>query len=835
MAKNLNIDRSHLITTEMFYPHLKGRCSVPLTLVGKLPTCLLLSVFALSLAAIQPVFSQTLPGRNNDSVKAAVSDSLLPTLVLKVASYTATIDHTEFLVQRKFNITPISRNMPEIERKVKGFKTRLQKRGSQMNLRSLNSSVIMLNEISRTLTSYQKVLANFSKELTASNTEVKKILSDPLLYVYVSDSVLLEQLENIRSDGREIDSLQTITLRKVNLLRNRVSINLLQATDIISDTRYLTMSYKLGIWEQEEAPLFRAVPHDYENPTIEVADRALLRSWLIILIYLGGKWNVLTIALMVFIFTLCWNLLNKRRISKQPNAPEVMQPLFFLNHNVLLCCLMAFFTYLPYFFLNPPMSFLHACEALRVVMLSYLVYPYLTRNYKLLLVPFSLLWFLFALDDILLESAFGERWALFFGSILLGAICVKIITEKNRIFLRLPESPASRALAIFSLAQVVLSIIFNLTGRTSLAKICGVSAIQCLMLGLSLKVFCTMALEAIYLQSESFHESRFSEFINFKVLQNRFLRVLWVLAVIVWSVSLMRNLTLYDVMLQFFNSFFNEVRTIGSMVFTFKSVAIFICIIWLSSVISGFISFFFDNKKISDPTNRSRLGSMMLLIRLTIWTLGFCIAVAAAGVPIDRLSLMLGALGVGIGFGLQNIVNNLVSGIILAFERPIQVGDLIEIGGKLGVVKEIGVRSSKINNNAGADIIVPNGDLLSQHLINWTMQNRNKQVDFTLTIPYEAELKEVSKLIKQTLEKNEKIMAVYPAAIVVQEFSDFGINLKISFWVADLNEAGTVRTTAMIEVYEVLRNTGITFPVHKPPADERLIQENHKEPKTLKM
>jgi hypothetical protein len=73
-------------------------------------------------------------------------------------------------------------------------------------------------------------------------------------------------------------------------------------------------------------------------------------------------------------------------------------------------------------------------------------------------------------------------------------------------------------------------------------------------------------------------------------------------------VSLMRNLTLYDVMLQFFNSFFNEVRTIGSMVFTFKSVAIFICIIWLSSVISGFISFFFDNKKISDPTNRAGWG-----------------------------------------------------------------------------------------------------------------------------------------------------------------------------------------------------------------------------------
>ena len=286
---------------------------MPLKAYAKITTYLSFFSIAILLLAIKPVFGQTLPAGKKDSIKAAVSDSLLPTLVLKVASYTATIDRTEFLVRRKFNITPISRNMPEIERKVKGFKTRLQKRGSQMNLRSLNSSVIMLNEISGTLTEYQKVLSNFSKELTASNTELKKIIHDPQLTVYVSDSVLLEQLENIRMEGRQIDSLQTITLRKVNLLRNRVSINLLQASDIISDMRYLTISYKLGIWEQEEPYLFKARSQDYENTSLEVAERALLRSGLIILIYLTGKWDVMTIAIMVFIFTFCWNFLNKRR------------------------------------------------------------------------------------------------------------------------------------------------------------------------------------------------------------------------------------------------------------------------------------------------------------------------------------------------------------------------------------------------------------------------------------------------------------------------------------------------------------------------------------------
>ena len=523
---------------------------------------------------------------------------------------------------------------------------------------------------------------------------------------------------------------------------------------------------------------------------------------------------------MLFILIFSWTYLNMRRIKKQADVAAVLEPMHLLRKSIVTGSLFAFFTFLPFLFANPPMSFLHACELLRLATLTLLIYPCLTKQSKILWSLLSLLWIYYAFDDILLESAFGERWGLFFAGLLMAAICVKLMINRKPNFIKLAESPATKALVIFTLTQVILSVIFNLTGRVSLAKILGVSAIQCLTLGVSLKVFCTMALEAIYLQSEAYHESSFSNFINFNTLKIRFLRVLWIMSGAVFIVSLMRNLALYDVMLQGLGSFFNETRTIGNMVFTFKSVLVFICIIWLSSVISRFINYFFGNERLKNAGKRSRLGSMMLLIRLMIWTLGFCIAVAAAGVPLDKLSIMIGALGVGIGFGLQNIVNNLVSGVILAFERPIQVGDLIEVGGKLGIVKEIGVRSSKINNNKGADIIVPNGDLLSQHLINWTMQDRNKQVEFAMGIPYRADVSNVKTLIQETLAKNEKIMQTPAPAIVVQQFGDCAIDLKILFWVHDLTEAGTIRSNVMIEIYETLARAGIQLPVNKRPIAE---------------
>lgn len=774
----------------------------------------ILVVAVIAIATLQPAHSQV-ANIAKDTSKPVVNDSVLPTLVLKVASYTSTIDHTGFLIRRNFDITPITLNLPDIERKVKGFKTRLETKGSQMNLRSLNSAGIMLNEITDKLSAYEVILNKYSSQLTLSNGEIKKILRDPALNARVSDSVLLEQLEDIRTEGIALDSLQQKTLSKIYLLRNRVSITLLQGTDVISDMRYLTITRRMGLWSQEEPGLFNIKRNEYQNHFIDVISAALLRSKMIIGIYISGKWNVLTIGLMILVFIFSWTIINMRRVKKQENVLAILQPVHFLRQSVLAACLVAFFTYLPFLFGNPTMSFMHSCELLRLVAISYLIYPFLQKHSKGLWTVLCILWLYYALDDILLESAFGERWGLFIAGLLLSALCIKIIAGKKPLFTNLPESPATQALVIFTLTQAVLSIIFNLTGRAALAKIFGVSAVQCMVLGIGLKVLCTTIIEAVYLQSEAYQDSRFSEFINFKILQYKLLQFLWILAIVVFTLSLIRNLTLYDVFLDLLDTFFNTTRTIGSMQFSFKSIAVFIFILWLSSLISAFINFFFGNGKPGDPNKRSRIGSMMLLIRLTIWTLGFCVAVAAAGIPLDRISLMLGALGVGIGFGLQNIVNNLVSGVIIAFERPIQVGDLIEVGGKTGVVKEIGVRSSKINNNSGADIIVPNGDLLSQHLINWTMQDRRKQVEFTIGIPYDAELKSVTTWIKESLAKDERVIQIPAPSILIQEFAGHSIDVKVSFWVPDLNDAGGIRSNVMMDVFETLTANGVNLQVYK--------------------
>ena len=127
--------------------------------------------------------------------------------------------------------------------------------------------------------------------------------------------------------------------------------------------------------------------------------------------------------------------------------------------------------------------------------------------------------------------------------------------------------------------------------------------------------------------------------------------------------------------------------------------------------------------------------------------LGFLLAISAAGVDLNKVSLLAGAFGVGIGFGLQNVVNNFVSGLILLYERPVQLGDMVEVGGTTGEVRRIGIRSSTIRTPQGAEVIVPNSNLISDRVVNWTLSDRRRRMDIKVGVAYGTDPERVLALL----------------------------------------------------------------------------------------
>ncbi|MEO6883380.1 MAG: mechanosensitive ion channel domain-containing protein [Bacteroidia bacterium] len=752
------------------------------------------------------------PPKKKVEPTVSIKDTLVSRIVKRIEMYSLTIKTDNNLVQRKIQMEPMLSALPEIERRLNAFTKRLAKKGDRMNLRSLNSGMIILKEMASQLKDYETTLSDYYMELSESNDSLKRISTDAILNSNITDSILNNQTQTVLKEAAVLDSAQKDMLGKISIVRNKNSVAALQTEDIMSEMTYLTTTAKKAMWEQEDNPLLQDNPSEYDQSFTEIIENAFTRSGKIISIFLRDKWDLMTMALFLFICISTWCFSNMRRVKKLPNATEVLEPIYFLRRSVLIGCIMAFFTYLPFFFANPQMSFLHVCELLRLLALSFLLFPYLSRSSKPMWIALCLIWVYYAMDDLLLEQAFEERWALVAAGVLLIFICLRIIFKKQTNFVKVQESPGTKALSIFSMTLGILSLVFNFTGRVTLAKIVGIAAVQSLVLGITLKVFSTMVLEAIYLQSEAYKASKFSDLINYNELQHRLRRVLWMIASVVWFIALLVNITLYDYSKELFIAFFETKRIIGNMTFTYESVAVFVLIIWVSSIISGIINFLFGQENSKNPKKKTRIGSMLLLIRLAIWSVGFVVAVAAAGIPMDRISIMIGALGVGIGFGLQNITNNLVSGIILAFERPIQVGDQIEIGDKAGVVDEIGVRSSKIKSSDGSHVIVPNGDLLSQHLTNWTKENSHKNVFFNINISYQSDMTLVKKIICETIEKDKGILAGTTPSVSVQAFADTAIQLKISFWVSDLSKANSLRSDIMLEVYRTLTEKGIRLP-----------------------
>ncbi len=746
----------------------------------------------------------------HDSVLiTAKQDTVVFFLINKIAAYTLTIDRNNAFIDREIDIKNIIDTLPGIESQLKRFKARLEIGNSTWNIRGINSTTIMLKGIVEDLTEFDNVLQDYSNKLSNNNNVLSKILKDSTIYATMPDAVLQDQMDDVNFEAHKLDSIQRNILTNVNILRNRALVALLQANDMVSDLTYMNIAKKRMMWHQEEAPLFSASPTSYKKTLLDVTDDAIQRVTHNLSRYCKKNSGTIVISFVLFAFFTIWNFLNLSKIIKKIDNLLVIQNLQFNMINVWIAGLFGLFMYAPLFFANPSMSFLHSCEFIRTIFLTILILKYLPHFSKIMWVAIFTLWLIYVVDDLFLESAYGERWILFVASVFLMFVFIVLFRNNKNYFIGISESPITKPLLLFSILLAFASVIFNILGRVTLTKILGVTAIQSLVLGISLKIFCALILESIYMQAEAQKDGPLSSYINFEDLKVKFKRNIWVVAILLWLLGIIRNITLYDVIKLKIIHFFTENRTIGSLNFTLQNVAIFIVIIWISTIISKFIHFLFGQQIEKTTGKRSSLGSMILLIRLTIWTIGFFIAIAASGIPIDKLSIMIGALSVGIGFGLQNIVNNLVSGIILAFEQPIQVGDQIEVGTKSGVVKEIGVRSSTIRSGDGADIIIPNGDLLSQHLINWTLQNRNRRVEFTIGISYLSNIGQAKAIIENTLAKNDKILHSPAPSIIVKELAEKTVDMSIMFWVPDLSTAGTLRSIAMISIYEALKAEGV--------------------------
>jgi len=201
------------------------------------------------------------------------------------------------------------------------------------------------------------------------------------------------------------------------------------------------------------------------------------------------------------------------------------------------------------------------------------------------------------------------------------------------------------------------------------------------------------------------------------------------------------------------------------------------------------------------------------LLNYIILALGFVAGLGVLGVDFSKVSVLAGAFGVGIGFGLQSVVNNFVSGLILLFERPVHVGDTVEVGNLQGTVRRIGIRASVIHTRAGADIIMPNSQLITEKVTNWTLSDKLRRIDLPVGLNYGANPKKVTELLVGVADAHPQVLKRPPPAALFMSYGDSSINFELRVWTDQSHSPTQIKSDLASAVYDaVSAAAGMSFP-----------------------
>ncbi len=284
-----------------------------------------------------------------------------------------------------------------------------------------------------------------------------------------------------------------------------------------------------------------------------------------------------------------------------------------------------------------------------------------------------------------------------------------------------------------------------------------------------------------------------------------------ILVLLVWSVVIMHLLGWLPAVLAMLD---NLALTVGetriTVLSTFQLLFIvafaFILAVWIADLINRQVA------RVPGISPSMQVG-VSKLSRFLLLTLAFLLALNAVGINLSSLAIFGGALGVGLGFGLQSIASNFISGFILVLDRSIKPGDIITVGTKFGWVQELNARYIVVRNREGVDTLIPNENLITSEVINWSYADPNVRVAVPVQISYDNDPEEAMRLMMDCAFASPRVLKDPPPTVRLTEFADSGIALEVRVWIADpANGFMPVRSDINVAIWRAFKKAGITIP-----------------------
>ncbi len=200
------------------------------------------------------------------------------------------------------------------------------------------------------------------------------------------------------------------------------------------------------------------------------------------------------------------------------------------------------------------------------------------------------------------------------------------------------------------------------------------------------------------------------------------------------------------------------------------------------------------------------------ILHYVVLVIGVLVGLESIGLDLSSLAIMFGFLGVGIGFGLQNIAANFVSGLILLLERPIKVGDMVTVGDDIGTVSAIKLRFTRVNTLDNIDIIIPNSTFVEENVINWSHGEEKIRIRVPIGVAYGTDARQVEELLLEVARDNARVLEDPAPAVLFLGFGDSSLNFELRAWVSFPRLRPSVKSELNYSIYEILNENGIEIP-----------------------
>lgn len=360
----------------------------------------------------------------------------------------------------------------------------------------------------------------------------------------------------------------------------------------------------------------------------------------------------------------------------------------------------------------------------------------------------------------------------------------------------------------------IIAIISNVIGQVYLAQILELA----IFLSLGAAIWMYFLVNLFQMLAIRLFDHEIAKKVNYirknvESIKRKSSRLIGVIGFLFWITIFLIQLHLFEDVKNSIGYLFKEKYKIETFEFSVGTIIIFIFVIYLSTITSKFVKEVVEGDLLYKADLPKGVPyTIAVMARYTIISIGLLFAITLAGIDMSSLTIIIGAFSVGIGFGLQNIFNNLVSGLILLFERPVQIGDTIQIGELLGTVKSIGIRSSNIATFDGAEVVVPNGNLISNELINWTLSNQRRRIEIIAGVSYDSDPHQVKELLTRVIAAHKEVMDWPSPEVLFNEMADSSLNFRVLAWVGTYDNWIRIKSELTFSIFDTLAENNIEIP-----------------------